>query len=307
MHYLLFFLFTLFFGCSKDESNTPANNDDKSVSFQFRFDKSQQRLNNIGLPSTIPAGNAAQTPDFKDMSVHYIELAPNAFTALGKGAIVYHATETTKGGESAVDFEKAVVKGENETIATIKVKDLAPGTYEWVRASVTYQKFGLKFNINAVPSIGDLKQQNGIVTSFVGFNTYLTTVKPVSKTVTVNSNKKQGFWAFETQLNAPYDLFNSISSGDAPAGATTVVNPLNATSPIPPGSCVVTGKLLTPLVVTGKETKDIVVTLSFSVNNSLEWVDANGNGQLDWYADPTKGTNERIVDMGLRGLIPSWK
>jgi hypothetical protein len=69
----------------------------------------------------------------------------------------------------------------------------------------------------------------------------------------------------------------------------------------------VTGKLLTPLVVTGKETKDIVVTLSFSVNNSLEWVDANGNGQLDWYADPTKGTNERIVDMGLRGLIPSWK
>ena len=121
------------------------------------------------------------------------------------------------------------------------------------------------------------------------------------------SGKKQGFWAFETNLTAPYDSYNQLSSGDAPAGATTVVNPLAATSPIPAGSCVVTGKLLTPLVVTGKETQNVSVTLAFSVNKSLEWVDTNGNGQLDWYADPSKGTNERIVDMGLRGLIPTWK
>jgi hypothetical protein len=85
------------------------------------------------------------------------------------------------------------------------------------------------------------------------------------------------------------------------------VNPLAATSPIPVGSCVVTGKFLTPLVITGKETKDISVTLSFSVNKSLEWKDNNANGQLDWYYDQSKNKNEAIVDMGLRGLIPSWK
>lgn len=59
--------------------------------------------------------------------------------------------------------------------------------------------------------------------------------------------------------------------------------------------------------MTGKETQNIVVSLSCSINKSLEWVDSNKNGQLDWYADPAKGTNERIVDMGLRGLIPTWQ
>jgi hypothetical protein len=69
---------------------------------------------------------------------------------------------------------------------------------------------------------------------------------------------------------------------------------------------VVTGKFAQPLVITGNETKDIVLTLSFSVNNSFEWVDTNANGQLDIYADQLTPA-EKIVDMGLRGLIPEWK
>ena len=117
----------------------------------------------------------------------------------------------------------------------------------------------------------------------MGFNTYLTTVKPRDKTMAVNDDKKQGFWAFETNLSAPYSAYNQIYSGDAPAGATTVVNPLFATSPIPAGSCVVTGKFSKPLVVTGNETGDVTVTLSFSINKSFEWKDSNAN-------------NVRIVD-----------
>ncbi len=82
-----------FSSCKKDDAtDTKAN-----LQFQFNFDAAQPRLNNIGLPAAIPTGNAAQTPDFKQMSVHYIELAPAALTALGKGAIVYHAAETSKG------------------------------------------------------------------------------------------------------------------------------------------------------------------------------------------------------------------
>jgi hypothetical protein len=301
--FLFLLLVPFFSSCKKDAISTS----DAKLDFQFQFNATQERLNNLGQTSLIPATNAAQTPTFKKMSVHYVELTANQFTALGKGAVVYKGAETTIGGENAVDFDKAAVVGESQVFASVNLKDVPPGTYEWVRASVTYQNFDILFNINGLPVIGDLKNQKGSVSSFVGFNTYLTKVKLNLKELAVNANKKQGFWAFETGLVAPYDTYNSVQSGEAPVGATTVVNPIAATSPIPAGSCVVTGKFSTPLVVTGKETKNVVVSLSFSVNKSLEWVDTNRNGQLDWYADPTKGTNERIVDMGLRGLIPNWR
>jgi hypothetical protein len=294
-------LLLLFSACKKDDHNSEAN-----MQFRFRFDPNQARLNNIGLPSTVPAGNAAQTPEFREMSVHYIELAPTAFTLLGQGAIVYKGEETAKGGEAAVDFDKVAKGGNQEVFTKVSLKNVPPGTYEWVRASVTYQNYDVRFNINNIPVIGNLNQQKGTVASFVGFNTYISTVTPRSKTLTVNDDKKQGFWVFETNLSAPYDVYNQLSSGEAPAGATTVVNPLFASSPIPQGSCVVTGKFATPLVVTGAETEDITVTLSFSINQSFEWVDNNGNGQLDIYADGVT-PSEKIVDMGLRGLIPEWE
>jgi len=290
-----------FSNCKKEASTDPA-----SLAFKFKFDATQVRLNNIGLPSTIPAGNAAQTPEFHEMSVHYIELAPGALTPLGNGAIVYHATETSKGGETAVDFDQAAKGAEGEAFTKISLKNVPPGTYEWLRASVTYQNYDVTFNINSVPGAGDLLNQKGTIASFVGFNTYLTTVKPREKSIAVNNDKKQGFWAFETNLSAPYNAYSQVYSGDAPAGATTVVNPLFASSPIPAGSCVVTGKFAQPLVITGNETGDITVTLSFSINKSFEWKDTNGNGKLDFYADGVT-PSEQIVDMGLRGLTPSWK
>ncbi len=293
-----------FFSCKKDDDSTSGTA--SNLQFQFKFDPAQARLNNIGQTAQIPAGHAAQSPDFRQMSVHYIELAPGAFTALGKGAVVYHAAETTKGGETGVDFDQAAKAGAGETFTKMSLKDVPPGTYEWVRASVTYQNYDVKFNINKIPLVGDLAQQSGTVASFVGFNTYLTSIKPREKTLAVNDDKKQGFWAFETSLTAPYNTYNQLYSGDAPAGATTVVNPLFASSPIPAGSCVVTGKFDKPLVITGNEPADLTVTLSFSINKSFEWIDDNSNGQLDIYADGVT-PSEKIVDMGLRGLLPSWK
>jgi hypothetical protein len=289
----------LFFSaCDKNDNNT----EEAKLGIQFKFDADQVRLNNLGLPATLPAGNAAQTPEFKQMSVHYIELAPGAFTLLGQGAVIYHAAETNQGGETAVDFKKAVRAREDSVFLNIKLSDIPPGTYEWVRASVTYQNYDVKFNIRNIPIVGDLLQQSGRVSSFVGFNTFLESVPVLEGTFPVNANKKQGFWTFETQLSPPYNLYNEIYSGQAPAGATTVVNPLFNSSPVPAGSCVVTGKLAQPLVVTGDEKNDRLLTLSFSINQSFEWIDTNGNGQLDVYTNGTP--SEQIVDMGLRGLIP---
>lgn len=300
---LLLAMAALFFfsNCKKDSTNESPN-----LQFTFQFDANQARLNNIGQPASIPAGHAAQTPTFQEMSVHYIELAPSALTQLGDGAIVYKGAETSKGGDNAVDFDRVAKGGAGEIFTKISLKNVPPGTYEWVRASVTYQNYEVFFNINDIPIVGDLPQQKGTVASFVGFNTYISTISPRSKTLTVNDDKKQGFWAFETNLTPPYDTYNQLYSGDAPANATTVVNPLFNSSPVPPGSCVVTGKFTTPLVITGEETQDLTVTLSFSINQSFEWVDDNANGQLDFYADGVTPA-EKIVDMGLRGLIPSWQ
>ena len=299
----LLFILPVFSACKKDDDKPSGGGE---LQFSFRFDPTQPRLNNIGLPADLPAGHAAQTPGFRAMSVHYIELAPDALTLLGKGAIVYMGAETNAGGSPAVDFDKAATAGEGVVFAKTNLKDMPPGTYQWVRASVTYQNYDVKFNLKNLPVVGDLNGQGGTVASFVGFNTYISQVAPRSKSLAVNAAKKQGFWAFETQFSPPYDLYDSLLSGDAPAGATTVVNPLFQTSPIPPGSCVVTGKFPVPLTITGQETGTVTVTLSFSINNSFEWEDTNGNGQWDLYADdPSK--NERVVDMGLRGLMPGWE
>jgi hypothetical protein len=69
-------------------------------------------------------------------------------------------------------------------------------------------------------------------------------------------------------------------------------------SPIPQGSCVVTGQFENGLTITGDETEDVTVTLSFSVNQSFEWTEINTDGKFE----PSAG--EELVDMGLRGLKP---
>ncbi len=112
--------------------------------------------------------------------------------------------------------------------------------------------------------------------------------------ITVNANRLQGYWAFETSV---YGV-KYVSQEQAPPGATTVPNPISASSPIPPGSCVVTGAFTSSLIITGSETQDKVVTVSLSTNKSFEWIDHNNNGLYE----PANG--DTVVDMGIRGLIP---
>lgn len=289
-------LITVFGACKKNDIKVYPD-----LVFQLKFDNSQERLDNFGAPSKMPEGHAAQSPTMREMSLNYIELAPDSLTQLGKGTIVYQGVETTNGGAKAIEFDKAKRAASDQEFARISVKDLAPGVYTWIRASVSYQNYNIKFNLNDVPGIGNLSQQTGTVASFVGYNTYIKKVVPRTMSLTVGGNKAQGFWVFESALDVPYSGYNRVFFGQAPVGSTTVVNPLFNSSPVPAGSCVVTGKLDEPLVITGEETADQTVILSFSINESLEWVDDNGNKQLDFYGAP--GTpNEKIVDMGIRGL-----
>ncbi len=280
---LMMILIVLFFGCKK--SSAPV---EPKINFIFRFDSTQARLNSVGQPSLIPTGNAAQSPVFNNMSAHYLELAPADFTPLGGGEIVYRADETTVGGANAIDFSKAKLAGNNEIFLSVPVKDLAPGSYKWLRVSLAYQNYNIKFRAAGF----DL---GGTIASFIGFNTYIGQYKIKDSTVSVNSNKMQGYWGFETSVSG----FGNVSTGQAPANATTVPNPIFASSPVPQGSCVVTGRFDSPLLVTGTETADINIIVSLSVNKSFEWSDVNGNGIFE----PLDG--DQVQDMGIRGLIPS--
>lgn len=276
-----------FFSCTDKDDSIIVSTEPQLI-VKFHFDPDQVRLNNLGQPSTVPAGNAAQSPSFNKISSHYLELAPTATTALGAGTVLYHAPETTAGGTNAIDFSRAIIVGEGEAFLSIPLKDIAAGSYEWVRCSLSYQDY----NINVL-SAGT--EYVGTLASFVGFRTYIGTFNSGGYPFTVNANKDQGYWAFGLQG------FSYSTSGQAPAGATTVPNPLHATSPIPSGSCVVTGKFANNLVITGNETSNITVTLSLSINNSFEWQEVNADGKYE------PGAGENVVDMGLRGLIPSYQ
>ena len=290
---------SFFSSCKKSGTDATPTTSTANLIFKFKFDSTQVRLNNIGQPAPMPAGNAGQSPVFNKMSAHYIELTPNATTALGGGAVLYKAAETTLGGSNAIDFEKAFLAGNSETFFSLPIKDVAPGDYEWLRVSLAYQNFDIKYFVDTTLNGITIKQQfPGTVAGFIGFNTYIKTLKIKNQSLLVNANKKQGFWGFETTINYNGFTYPYTTSGQSAEGATTVVNPLFATSPIPAGSCVVTTSFSPgKLKITGTETKDIVIEVSLSTNKSFEWTEVVKDGL--W--EPAKGEN--VVDMGIRGML----
>lgn len=289
--YIVFFqaIILLLVSCNREENTTPAGG--PKLVFKFAFDSTQARLNNLGLPTTIASGRAAQSPKFNKMSAHYIELSPSMFTPLSGGTVIYKATETNIGGANAIDFSKSIFAGQGESFFSIPIKDVKPGTYEWLRVSLAYQNYDIKIKYS-----GNI--YDGTVASFIGFNTYIKdfTIKTVNKNI--NANRRQGYWAFEGPLGYNID-------GLAPEGATTVPNPIFATSVIPAGSCVVTGAFVksgtaTPITITGNETSDIIITVSLSTNKSFEWKEK----VVDGLYEPAAG--DSVIDMGIRGMIPKW-
>ncbi|MFZ1528171.1 MAG: hypothetical protein WAT19_05435 [Ferruginibacter sp.] len=280
----IFLMSLLLFSCKKNDG---VSVEGKKINFIFRFDSTQARLDGFGNPAPVAAGRAAQSPRFNKMSAHYLELTPDQFTALGSGQVLYHTPETTAGGSRAIDFSQSIFAGNNETFLSVPVKSFTAGTYNWLRVSLAYQNYNVWVKANGFTI-------DGTIASFIGYNTYINNYKIKDSTVAVQSNKLQGYWAFEAAVAG----FGFVQSGQAPPGATTVPNPLFASSPVPAGSCVVTGKLANPLVITGNETADINIIVSLSVNKSFEWVNADGNTSYD----PLNG--DAVVDMGIRGMIP---
>jgi hypothetical protein len=298
--FLFLAMITTLFSCKKEDDVDTA----PRLVLKFKFDSTQARLNNIGQLQAMPAGHAGQSPKFNSMSAHYIELAPTATTALGAGNVLYYAAETSAGGGQAIDFERSFLAGDNQLFFSKPLKEITPGDYQWLRVSLAYQNFDIKFYVDTTVNTPGgpviIKQEfPATAAGFIGYNTYIKNLLIKTQTLAVNANKLQGFWAFETVVSFGGVNYPFTSSGQSPPGATTVPNPIFATSPIPAGSCVVTAGF-TPgkLTITGNETSDIVVEVSLSTNKSFEWTEVVVDGK--W--EPAKG--EGVTDMGIRGMIP---
>jgi hypothetical protein len=265
---------------------------------KIKTDADLERLDNKGLPATVKTGNAAQTPLVKTLSPGYIEFFQDAKTPVGKGFIAYQAEQTRAGGEAAFDFSKCKLIRDGELFMEIPLKELAKGTYQWVRASMAYQNADLIFNLINVPNLGTLQDERGTISMFTGFNTFITKHKIRDKEETINANKKFGYWAFETVLDRGFTQHNTVKNGQAVGTAS--VNPNFAIAPVPISSGIMTGAFATPLTITGTELQDITITLSLSTNQSFEWVDTLKNGQ--WDLDAQNAIAEPIIDAGFRNL-----
>lgn len=290
---------TFLASCKKDKDDpAPAGGGsaEPRLVLKFTFDSTQVRLNSAGSPAEVPAGHAAQHPRFNAMTAHYVEFAPTAWTLPGQGGVVYHAPETTAGGANAIDFSQAVQVGEGEAFLNIPLSQLPAGTYPYLRVSIGYQNFEIDFRYTDTQFGTGVYDLQGTLASFIGFNTFISSFPVAEQSVAVNDDKLQGFWAFEVN-DPPMPLVPIV--GQTPPGATTVPNPLFDSSPIPAGSCLVTGAFAQPLVITGNETENVVINVSISTNNSFEWID-NGDG----FFEPGPPANDQVVDMGTRGMIP---
>ncbi len=118
---------------------------------------------------------------------------------------------------------------ENEIFLEYPLTSLAGKNFKYIRASLSYQNYDIKLREFGFDLVGTLA-------SFVGYNTYIKEFTVKSKSKAINANRKQGYWAFEQE-------FIDIIDGQAPEGATTVPNPIWSNSPIPEGSCLVTGNI----------------------------------------------------------------
>lgn len=266
----------------------------------------------------MPSNNRAQSPRFNTLGAHYIELASTDTTGVGRGTVLYvtHTVPTspvtigTSTFTNAIAFDSLPLVTNGGELFSVPLSEVKPGNYKWFRMSVAYQNYDVDYVIKAGTTVNSYTfptdyYGSGTLASFIGFQTYVRSYLLKTQTVTLNSARLQGYWGFESPFVYGGTTYTTTpAQGQAPPGATTVVNPLFASSPIPQGSCLVTGQFKNTamasqyLTITGNETSDIVVVISLSTNKSFEWVEHTG----DNFYSPLNG--DTVTDMGLRGLIP---
>lgn len=292
--------------CKKDKvDDTTKTTEDQGpyLIMKFDMDSTMVRLDNMGDPVAVAAGNAAQNPIMHYIAAHYVEFTPNEYTLLGDGDVVYNSPKTSnEPGQGAIIIDDVKEVKDGETFLKIPLKNVNPGSYKYLRISIAYENYDINYHIDTTVTYNStdyhIVQNNvGRIANFLGFNNHIGTYTIKDSSVTVNGDETQGYWGFESAVNILGTEYGFVVTGEVPPGQTTVPNVIANTSPIPYGSCIVTGDFANgPFVVSGNETQDITIRVKVSTNNGFEWEDLNGNGLYD----PLN--NEHPVDMGVRGI-----
>jgi hypothetical protein len=275
------------------------------VHFIIKFDPLQERLNDKGVAVPIPTGRATQTPNLNQIGVECLEIAANANTPVNKGIPVFQSVLKSSGNETITDYAQLKMVKDGETIVSVPMSKLGVGKFEWVRLGVAYQNFDILFSMQEVPFAGNFTDERGSFAAFLSKSNYITTHTVATKSETINGNKPQGYWVFETKFPSAYATLNRLFNGKIPDSTLTFVNPLHATAPLPTGSNLIVGRFDTPLSITGQENQDITVTLTLSTNKSFEWEESilrNGKWDSNAQANTGQPSVERVVDVGFRGL-----
>ncbi len=291
--------------CKKNNTTTSNTTSTPRLIFIYKMDSTQARLDNFGQPSSMAAGHWGQNPAFHIMGVHYIEMDTSPLIQLGKGNVLYMTPTLIHGTDTAIDFTQEKMGNTGDTIYSVPLSSVKAGNYQYLRVSLAYQNYDVTFRVDTTINYGGYsvpihQDFPCTIASFIGVNTYINDYLIKTQTVTVNGSKKQGYWGAEELITLSQYGYSQTYVQNGQAQGTTVVNPLFQTSSIPLGSCVVTGAFSpNNLVITGNETKDIVITVGLSTNQSFEWIDNNGNHKWDALS------GEQVVDMGIRGMVPT--
>ncbi|MEM7656224.1 MAG: hypothetical protein AAF399_08860 [Bacteroidota bacterium] len=287
--------------CSPNQGVDPT--DGPKLHISFVMDPTAGRLDNLGNPAELPPENAGQNPEFEVLGLHFVGLYPDKFTPYEAGVTAFSSPTTEAGGIAAIDFEEVLLLTDAENELSIPLSEVPAGTYEFIRSSIAFQKYQLQYNLAGAAQnpdwpagVSDDVDVSATLASFLGYNTYIGSYTMGSETVEVNANKLQGYFGLASSGEVAGFPFNNVTEGDAPQ--TTVPNPISDTSPVPVGSCVVTGQFPSALVIPENPNEDIFIEVVISTNQSFEWRDDNGNGKYE----PLLG--EQVVDMGTRGVFP---
>ncbi len=265
--------------------------------FVINTDSSIFRLDSIGQIALLPAGHRAQSPRMNKFFVHYIELARD-FDSLGQGKVIFKADETTAGGNPSIDFSKAVLTANNQMAFSLPLTKIPLGTYKWLRLGVAYQNFDIKIKQGA---------SHGVATygSFLSSSVFVNTckLKTLSLSPTAGAgNIGCGYYMIEQRVGG------NISGAEGKLTDTliTQVNPMPY-SPVPKGKGIITcafgsalGQLM-PLTIDWNSSKNLVIRIKLSTNQSFEWKES---GNDNWF-EPDAG--DTLKDIGFRGMEAAWK
>jgi hypothetical protein len=252
----------LLFSCTENETIQEPDGTDANLIFKIKFDSSQERLDSFGQVATVQDGYAAQSPNISLTSIHYIELVPNENTPFGEGEIIYEGEVTDAGGETAIDFDNAILVGNNEIFTTIPIETINTNNYPYIRIIASYQK-----------GTFDFLQPDGTIVEgeynlFLGNKTFYSELQH-EDCMDINSfnvNRDHGYFVF----GVPSSPSDPGICGVLPIqGDITEVNPINGSASVPENHGIITGIFENGLTISGIEADDIVITLSLSTKNSV--------------------------------------